>query len=110
RTKIVAPTYSGGLPTNRNPRLNVADLGGDSVGWQCIPAPEGDLDDPGGISGDGDPNTGQAFLSCYTSGLGPASGTLVVATITFTAIASGSTELKLTDVAAADTVAIEFAN
>jgi hypothetical protein len=109
KRKIVAPSYSGGLATNRNPKLNLADVGA-TAGWVCIPAPEGDLDDPGGIAGDGNPDTGQALISCATSGQGPSSGTLTLATITFTAIASGSTEMTLSDTAAADTVAIEFAN
>ncbi|MDP9238109.1 MAG: hypothetical protein M3P30_12070 [Chloroflexota bacterium] len=110
KTKISAPSFSGGPTTNRNPKLNLADLGGDAAGWQCLPGPEGDKDDPGGISGDGNPDTGQAFISCYTSGLAPSSGTLVLATVMFTAIASGSTELTLSDVAAADSESIEFAD
>lgn len=110
KTKIVAPTYSGGPIISRNPRLNLPDLGGEAAGWQCAPAAEGDLDDPGGISGDGNPATGEAFLSCFTSGAAPASGTLVIATISFTAIAQGSSDLTLTAVSAADSVAIAFAH
>ncbi len=109
KTKIVAPTYSGGLATNRNPKLNLPALGGETAGWQCLPGPEGDLDDPGGISGDAKPETGQAFLSCFKSDA-PSSGTLVLATISFTAVASGSTQLTLKDVAAADGLATEFAH
>jgi Cohesin domain len=109
KTKIVAPSYSGGPATDRNPKLNLADVGV-AAGWMCGPAPEGDLDDPGGIAGDGNPDTGQAFILCTTSGLAPSSGTLTLATITFTAIASGSTEMTLSDTAASDAVGIEFAS
>lgn len=110
KTKIFAPTYSGGPLTSRNPRLNLPDLGGVEAGWQCDPAAEGDLDDPGGGSGDGNPATGEAFLSCNTSGAAPSSGTLVVATISFTAVAEGSSDLTMTSVSAADSVAVAFAS
>ena len=109
KTKIVAPTYAGGPSTNRNPRLNLADLGGPEAGWQCLPAPEGDLDEPGGLGGDGKPETGQAYLGCFTAGAAPASGTIVLATVSFTAIAKGTMQLTLNDVIAADGVALEFA-
>src|SRR5581483_4713773 len=65
-TKILAPTIAGGSTIARNPRPNVAALGGSDAKWSCLPAPEGDTDEPGGIDGDGDPATGQAFLSCFT--------------------------------------------
>jgi hypothetical protein len=110
KTKIVAPTYAGGPSTDRNPRLNLPDLGGADAGWQCIPAAEGDLDDPGGLGGDGKPETGEAYLSCFTAGAAPSSGTVVLATVSFTAIAKGSTQLTLSDVVAADGVAQEFAH
>jgi hypothetical protein len=110
KTKIVAPTYAGGPVTGRNPQLNLTDLGGPDNGWQCLPAPEGDLDDPGGLGGDGTPETGQAFLSCFTAGAVSSSGTLVLATVSFTAIAKGTTQLTLSDVAAADGVSVEFAH
>ena len=99
KTKITAPTIVGGASTNRNPALNVAGLGGAAVNWSCLPAPEGDLDDPGGLAGDGDPSTGEAFLSCFTPGTGHATGTLVLAVITFEATAKGSTGLTLSEVA-----------
>ena len=110
KTKIVAPTYAGGPTTDRNPRLNLPDLGGADAGWQCLPAPEGDLDDPDGLGGDGKPETGQAYLACFTPGPSPASGTIVVATVSFTAIAKGSTQLMLSDVVAADGVQLQFAH
>lgn len=103
KTKVIAPTISGGSPVDRNPKLNVDALGGPGANWTCLPAPEGDLDDPEGIAGDGDPNTGQAFLSCFTtSASGQAGGNLVVATIEFYAVASGSTTFSLTNLVAAD--------
>jgi hypothetical protein len=110
KTKIVAPTIAGGPTTDRNPRLNVAALGGADAQWNCLPAAEGDLDDPGGTDGDGNPATGQAFLSCYAAGTPSVGGTQVVATVEFTAIATGSSELKLSETALADAVAIEFAH
>jgi len=110
KTKVVAPTYAGGPPTDRNPQLNLADLGGADAGWQCLPAPEGDLDDPGGIGGDGKPETGQAYLSCFNPSSAPSSGTLVLATVSFTAIAKGTTQFTLSDVAASDSVGLEFAH
>lgn len=106
KTRIVAPTVQGGPSTQRNPDLNVPALGGVDAGWTCLPAPEGDLDDPGGINGDGDPATGQAFLSCFTPGKGQASGTLVLAIVTFTAIAPGSTTLSLRNVDVSDPLGI----
>jgi len=110
KTKIVAPTYAGGPGTDRNPRLNLADLGGPDAGWQCLVAAEGDLDDPGGLGGDGKPETGEAYLGCFSGTGTTASGTIVLATVSFTAIAKGSTQLTLSDVAVADGVAVEFAH
>jgi hypothetical protein len=98
KTKIIAPSIAGGPSTNRNPMLNMAALGGDAAGWSCLPAPEGDLDDPGGIPGDGVPGTGQAFLSCFTPGTGHEGGTIVLATIEFHAVATGSSNLALSEV------------
>lgn len=108
KTKIVAPTISGGDIKARNPDLNLPDVGGEAAGWDCLPAPEGDLDDPGGIDGDGQPNTGQAFLSCFTAGTGDASGTLVTGVITFQAVASGTVTLELVNISAGDAVGIEI--
>jgi hypothetical protein len=110
RTKIVAPTIAGGPTTQRNPRPNVAALGGDAAGWGCEPAPEGDLYDPGGTEGDGDPATGQAFLSCFMTGPSPASGDIVLATVTFVAVAPGDGALTLSHVAVADSAGVEFAH
>jgi len=110
RTKIVAPTIAGGPTTQRNPWLNVNALGGAAAGWGCEPAPEGDLDDPGGTNGDGNPATGQAFLSCFMTGPSRASGDLVLATVTFLAVASGDSALSLSHVAVADSAGVEFAH
>lgn len=91
KTKVVAPSFAGGESTDRNPDLNQAALGG---GWTCLPAPQGDLDDEGGIQGDGDPATGQAYLSCFTAE-GSKTGNLVVATIEMHAVAAGSVTFSL---------------
>ena len=107
KTKIFAATLTGGSSVDRNPDLNVAALGPDA-GWTCLPAPEGDLDDPGGTSGDGIPTTGQAFLSCFTPGTGNATGNLVLATITFHVIAKGSTNLSLEEVFSSGAAGIEL--
>jgi len=96
KTKIVAPTIENGPSVSRNPALNVAALGGEEAQWSCLPAPEGDTDDPGGIEGDGNPETGQALLSCFTPATGHESGTLVLGVIEFHAVAKGSSDLHLT--------------
>lgn len=105
KTKIVAPTIAGGPAIDRNPDLNEPVLG---EGWTCLPAPEGDLDDPIGNQGDGNPATGEAMLSCFSPD-GTAGGTLVLGVVTFQAVATGSTELSLTDVVVGDTVGLEVA-
>lgn len=94
RAKIVAPSYANGPATDRNPDLHEASLG---AGWSCIPAPEGDVDDPGGIDGDGNPVTGRALISCFNVG-GSATGTVVLATIEFYAVEAGSTGVILSEV------------
>lgn len=109
KTKIVAPTITGGSATERNPDLNVPELGGDAAGWDCLPAPEGDLDDPGGIMGDGNPETGQAFLSCFTVGA-KESGTLTLAVVTFTAIAGGSSNVSLSNLSVGDIIGLNVAS
>jgi hypothetical protein len=109
RTKLIAPTIVGGPATERNPDLNIDDLGGAAAGWDCLPAPEGDMDDPGGIDGDGDPATGQALLSCFTVG-GKESGTVTLATVTFTAIASGASNMTLSDFEIGDILGIGLAH
>ena len=110
KTKLVAPTISGGPSSDRNPDLNIDALGGAGANWSCLPAPEGDLDDPGGAAGDGNPATGQALLSCFTIGGGQGStGTIVLATIEFYVIAKGKTELKLSSVVAGDSTGTAFA-
>jgi hypothetical protein len=97
RTRVVAPSYAGGSSTDRNPDMNNAAMGD---GWTCLPAPEGDVDDPGGIEGDGNPLTGRALLSCFSTGGGP-SGTLVLATVEFIAVEAGTTQLSLNNVSVA---------
>jgi len=84
------------------------DLGGAASNWDCLPAPEGDLDDPGGIDGDGVPNTGEAFLSCFSTA-GTTGGTVVLGVITFQAIASGSVNVALTHASVGDLVGVEIA-
>jgi hypothetical protein len=106
RTTVAAPSYTGGPSPDRNPDLNDAALGG---GWTCLPAPEGDLDDPGGIEGDGNPATGRALLSCFNLG-GNSSGTLVLATVEFHALASGSSDVSLAEVSVSGSEAVEFAS
>jgi hypothetical protein len=108
KTKIVAPTIAGGLATQRNPFANIAAVGGAAANWDCLPAPEGDLDDPGGIDGDGDPNTGQAFLSCFSTA-GVTGGTIVLGVVTFQAIAPGSVNLTLSQLSVGDLLGTEFA-
>lgn len=105
RTKVVAPTFAGGEADDRNPDLNDAAVGD---GWTCLPAPQGDLDDPGGIDGDGDPATGQAFLSCFAAS-GNTTGSAVVATIEMHAIAAGTAALSLARVNVAVGDGIEIA-
>ncbi len=107
RTKILAPTIEGGSSTDRNPDLNTNALDNNAQ-WACLPAAQGDLDDPNGIPGDGDPATGQAFLSCFTPGIGHESGTLVLATVEFHATATGTSTLSLTDTAITDVVGFGF--
>jgi hypothetical protein len=95
RRRAIAPTIADGKATDRNPDLNAGALGGHAAGWQCLPAPQGDLDDPGGIEGDGLPDTGEAFLSCFTPATGTATGDLVLATLDLGAIAPGTLALRL---------------
>ena len=96
RNAIAAPTVNGGSSLARNPDANEDGLGGPGPGWVCSPpGPEGDADEPGLVDGDGDPATGQAFISCYTTGPPAASGTVVIATVQFQAIAAGSSQVAL---------------
>ena len=106
KTKLFAQTISGGSAEDRNPDLNQQGLGGSE--WQCLPAPEGDKDDPGGMNGDGNPATGQAFLSCFTTSTGP-QGSFVFGTIEFTAIASGTVGLRLQYLVIGDSLAVNVA-
>ena len=111
RTKIVAPTLVGGSSTQRNPDLNTDALDGDAADWDCLPTPEGDLDDPGGIPDDGKPDTGQAFLSCFTSGhvAVAGGGDVTIAVITFQAVAAGTTTLSFEMFDAGDGVGFSVA-
>jgi hypothetical protein len=99
RNVVVAPTIINGSALARNPDLNDEGLGGATPNWSCLlPAPEGDADDPGGFTGDGDPATGQAMISCFADGgAGYMAGDLVIATIQFQAVGSGSTTIALDD-------------
>ena len=108
RTKLVAPTIEGGSSTDRNPDLNTDGLGGDAAQWACLPAAQGDLDDPGSLPGDGNPATGQAFLSCFSPDLGHEGGNIVIATIEFHAIAAGTSQVALSNLHIGDAVGIGF--
>ena len=110
RTRVIAPTYINGPSTDRNPDLNLGALGGPEAQWLCLPAPEGDRDDPGGPDGDGLPETGETFLSCYSPQLGHESGNIVVATVEFRAVKSGTIELALNQVAFYDVAIGEIAS
>jgi hypothetical protein len=111
--KVVAPTINGGSSLARNPDINEDALGGAAAGWTCTPpAPEGDGDEPGLFPGDGDPAIGNAYVSCFTPGTGTATGTVVVATVMFQAVGSGTFELNLanTETAAFDSLVNSIAN
>jgi hypothetical protein len=88
RNVVFAPSYTGGSSTDRNP-----DLIPTAGSWMCLPAPEGDMDDPGGIAGDGAAATGQAFLSCFAPD-GALEGTQVLGIVEFVATGIGSTQLQ----------------
>ena len=94
--KIVAPTIINGSSLSRNPDLNEGSLGSGPGGWNCLlPAPQGDADDPGSFTGDGDPETGQAMISCFADGVtNYSSGEIVLATVQFQAVASGDVDLS----------------
>lgn len=110
RRVIVAPTYEGGPATARNPRLNVEGLATEGATWQCLPAPEGDLEDPVGIYGDGLPETGEAFLSCFTIGRATQSGDKVLGVVEFYAIDDGESALELFDLHVGDGLSIIWGN
>jgi hypothetical protein len=101
KTKVQAPTIVGGRAIDRNPDLNQAGLGGDAAGWECLPEPAGDLDEIPDSIGDGNPATGEAFLSCFVPSGTSASGTIVLGTIEFHATATGNSQLSLANVALA---------
>jgi hypothetical protein len=107
KTKIFAPTITGGPATQRNPFANIAGLD-QAANWDCLPAPEGDLDDPGGVEGDGSPETGQAFLSCFTFSPGTANATLVLGVVTFNVIASGTVTLSLSNFEVGDSLGLSY--
>ena len=100
RRLAIAPSYAGGSTTDRNPDLDEGTMGGE---WSCLPAPEGDIDDEGGINGDGDPATGRALLSCFNVTFG-ATGDLVLGVIEFRAVSAGSLPLSLNSVALGNSV------
>ena len=103
KTRLFAVSISGGPAVDRNPDLNEGALGD---GWMCLPAPEGDADDPGGANGDGNPDTGQAALSCFTVTPGSAQGNFVFGTLEFTALSSGTIDLQLDLLVMGDSAAI----
>jgi hypothetical protein len=100
RGLAIAPSYTGGSTTDRNPDLDEGTMG---AGWSCLPAPEGDIDDPGGIDGDGNPATGRALLSCFNT-TASASGSVVLAVIELRAVSAGSLSLALNEVALGNSV------
>lgn len=104
-SKLFSPTIANGPTTDRNPDLNTAVLGED-LEWQCLPAPEGDKDVPGGVDGDGNPLNGEALLPCFTVMRGIATGTFVVGVVTFQALAPGEVELTLEEVMAIDVLGL----
>ena len=104
RNVALAPSYVGGRTTDRNPDLHEDSMG---AAWSCLPAPEGDIDDPGGTNGDGDPGTGRALLSCFNT-TGAASGTVVLGTVEFRAVAAGSLSIGLSDVSVSGVAFNEF--
>jgi hypothetical protein len=90
RRLAIAPSHTAGASTDRNPDLDESSMGD---GWSCLPDPEGDVDDPGGIGGDGDPETGRALLSCFNT-TRSVTGTIVLGILELRAVAGG--ELALT--------------
>jgi hypothetical protein len=99
KSRLFAPTITGGPPGDRNPDFNQS-LGG---ALTCFPpAAVGDLGDQD--LGDSDPNTGEAFLSCFTGDPATAAsgGSVVLATVEFHATSPGSSELSLVDFAIAE--------
>ncbi len=107
-TKLFSPSISGGPTTDRNPDLNTPALGED-LAWLCLPAPEGDKDDAGGIDGDGNPLNGQAYLSCFIISRGVTTGTFVIGVITFQALESGEVDLTLTDTLSVNFIGLTIA-
>jgi len=71
---------------------------------------EPDLEDPIGIFGDGIPETGEAFLSCFTVGRATQSGDKVLGVVEFYAIDDGESDLELFDVHLGDGLPIIWAN
>jgi hypothetical protein len=109
RGVLVARTLADLPPVDANPDLNQEALGPSATSWECVPAPEGDLDDPGGVAGDGNEASGQAFLSCFAANGAAPGGSVALAHVRFTAVASGETLLRLASVAVADATGREFA-
>jgi hypothetical protein len=100
---LIAPTINGGSTLGRNPDMNEAALGGAAAGWLCMPpAPEGHADEPGLWEGDGDPATGEAVITCYAPVPTNATGTQVLAVVTFQAVGAGTSQLSLVETAAFD--------
>jgi hypothetical protein len=109
RRVLVAETLFDAPSIDANPDLNQEALGPGGAAWECVPAPEGDLDDPGGIAGDGNASSGQAFLSCFASDGAAPGASLVLAHVHFTAVATGESVLRLSSATVADASGREFA-
>ncbi len=95
QTKLSAPTISTGPDVDRNPDAKQSLLTSTGRSWACSPpAPTGDINSS--------PSIGTARLSCYSTGVpaGPGVGTTpaVLATLTFDAIAEGTSLLTLQNV------------
>lgn len=78
------------------------------AGFQCSPPePTGALPEDDD-SADGDPRTGDAFLSCFTGSLTDHAGDQVIARINFTAKRAGSSQLRLVKTSVGDVSGVEF--
>jgi endonuclease YncB( thermonuclease family) len=77
-------------------------------GWQCSP-PDASGDLPEDVPpADGNPLTGDAFISCFSAVAESVIGDGVLARITFDVIGSGSSALTITSAASGDPVGIPF--
>jgi hypothetical protein len=109
RAVLSAPTLADAPSIDANPDLREDALGPGGTGWECVPAPEGDLDDPGGVAGDGNVASGQAFLSCFAPDGSAPGGAVALADVRFVAEAPGETAVRLASATVADADGVEFA-